>query len=210
MWSSNKPVRLLTGGRNVAWRSGRGFTLLELTIVVIIISLLVAIAIDRLLKLQVQAERAAMQGVLGNLQSAMALTISEHIARDRIAALRQYVHSNPMALLASPPINYLGSFRNAPAHPEGASWWFEQNSNSLAYLVLNKDYFQAKNTKNGVIKFKIEAVYVDKNGNRRFDRHDELKGLQLRPTEPYRWLPTSRGAAIADKDRTPQIPSSGK
>ena len=165
----------------------KGFSLLELLIVIIIISTLLGFAIEKLLKLQVQAERSSMEGMIGTMQSAIALTISEHIAKDKIPELRKYLNSNPMALLADTPINYLGQFEDSPENPEPASWWYEQNSHTLVYFALNQDHFVTQSGHKGQTKFKIVAVYDDNNHNERFDRGDALKGLRLSPLTKYHW-----------------------
>jgi len=168
-----------------------GFSLLELVIVIIIISTLLGFAIDKLLKLQVQAERSSMEGMIGILQSAISLTISEHIAKGKIPALKKYLHSNPMQLLADTPVNYLGSFESQPEDPEPASWWYEQKSHSLVYFVLNQEHFVTESTdlsEKRQAKFKIVAVYDDNNSNGRFDRGDALKGMRLSPVTKYHWI----------------------
>ena len=164
-----------------------GFSLLELVVVIIIISVLLAIAIDRLMKLQVVAERAAMETVIGHLQSAIGLTISEHIAKDRIPELNNYIDSNPMALLADTPVNYLGSFPGKPKNMETGSWWYDTNSRTLVYHVGNPQNFLSEGPENGLAKFKIRPVYDDNNHNGRFDNGDTLVGLKLTPLARYRW-----------------------
>ena len=165
-----------------------GFSLLELVVVIIIISVLLAIAIDRLMKLQVVAERAAMETVIGHLQSAIGLTISEHIAKDRIPELNNYIDSNPMALLADTPVNYQGSFAQPPKYLETGSWWYDTNSRTLVYHVGNPQNFLSEGPENGLAKFKIRPVYDDNNHNGRFERGDTLVGLKLTPLARYRWL----------------------
>jgi len=165
-----------------------GFSMLELVVVIIIISVLLAIGISKLMKLQVQAERSAMENVIGTLQSAIALTISEHIAKDQIPQLRKYIGSNPMALLATQPINYKGSFPEKPKELESASWWYNTTNRALYYQVSNREYFSTQGNEKGVTKFKILPVFDDINSNGRFDRRDVLKGLRLSPMAEYRWL----------------------
>ena len=165
-----------------------GFSMLELLVVIIIISVLLAIALDRLMKLQVVAERAAMENIVGHLQSAISLTIGEHIAKDKIPDLDKYINSNPMELLADAPVNYLGSFAETPKNIETTSWWYDTTSKSLVYHVGNPEYFQSEGQENGVAKFKIRPVYDDNNHNGRFDRGDTLVGLKLTPLAKYRWL----------------------
>jgi len=168
-------------------RQPKGFSLLELLIVIIIISTLLGFAIARLLKLQVQAERSSMEGMVGIMQSAIALTISEHIAKDKISRLAKYVNSNPIKLLTEPPHNYLGSFEGRPDDPEHASWWYDKSSNTLCYFVLNHEHVRTESRDKRLIKFKIMAVYDDNNSNGRFDPGDVLIGLRLAPVSKYRW-----------------------
>jgi len=168
--------------------SQAGFSMLELVVVIIIISTLLAIGINKLMKLQVQAERSALENIIGTLQSSIALTISEHVAKDRIPQLEKYISSNPMDLLASQPLNYKGSFAGKPKNMESASWWFDTRSRYLYYQVANRDYFSTAGEEKGAIKFKILAVYDDNNRNGRFDKGEQLKGLRLKPSVPYKWL----------------------
>ncbi len=165
-----------------------GFTYLELVIVILIISGLLYFAIERLLKLQVVAERAAVEQIIGQLQSAIALTIGEHIVNHDIKGLRRYVSTNPMNLLSETPLNYLGKFASQPEPIEKASWWYDQTRHYLVYQVANKHYFQSDGPEKSVILLKIRPVYDDINSNRRFDRRDVLKGLKLRPQFSYKWL----------------------
>ena len=166
----------------------QGFTLLELVVVLIIISGLLAFAFDRLLKLEVQAERAAMEQVIGNLKSALALTIGKHIATDDIPGLRKYLDTNPMDLLADTPPTYLGSYVGQPPKlANGANWYYDQSSQSLVYVTGNPAYFQSEGTEKSVTRLKILPVYDDKNGNGRFDAGDSLAGLKLAATAPYHW-----------------------
>lgn len=174
--------------KHTSIRQQRGFSLLELLVVIIIVSVLLAVAIDRLMRLQVVAERAAMEAIVGHLQSAIALTISEHVAKDRIRELEKYIDSNPMELLADTPVNYLGSFAEAPQNAETASWWYNTSSKTLVYHVANSAYFQSEDPEKSVTKFKIRSVYDDINRNGRFDRGDKLVGLRLSPLARYRWL----------------------
>ena len=169
-------------------RRQQGFTLFELVVVIVIISGLLAFAFDRLLKLEVQAERAAMEQVIGNLKSAIALTIGKHIASDDIPGLRRYIESNPMDLLAETPQTYLGSFAEQPPKlAKGVNWYFDQHSRALVYVTGNPQYFFSEGPIKSVTSLKIIPVYDDNNRNGRFDAGDSLAGLKLAATAPYHW-----------------------
>jgi prepilin-type N-terminal cleavage/methylation domain-containing protein len=166
-------------------RRQRGFTLLELTVVVIIISGLLYFALDRLLKLEVQAERASMQQLIGIINSAIGMTISKHIAEGDIPSLRNYIDSNPMDLLAQTPPTYLGSFAGPPPHlGKGVHWYFDQTRHTLVYVTGSPEYFFSESPESGQIAFKLVGVYDDNKASKQFAA---LVGLRLAATAPYHW-----------------------
>src|SRR3989338_8292128 len=90
------------------WSRYRGFSLFELLVVIVIVSILMVIAISRLLALQVDAERVVMESTVGALRSGLGIKVAESIVKQKVATLPVYEGSNPMNLLAEVPGNYLG------------------------------------------------------------------------------------------------------
>lgn len=168
----------------------RGFTLLELVVVISIISILFVVAVDKLLKLEVEAERVSVLQLQGILQSALALQIAAHVARDELPKLNRFIASNPMALLAETPVNYLGARRAVdPATIKGGHWYYAEDEQSLVYRVKNADYFRTPLPGPARIRFRILPVYDDNNGTGRYEAAgDTLKGLSLTSLEAYTWL----------------------
>jgi prepilin-type N-terminal cleavage/methylation domain-containing protein len=191
------------GGRAMpgAFAEGRvrGFTYLELVVVIAIISTLLYVAMDRFLQLQVTAEQAVVDQTVGNLQSALALTIAEHVAHDDIPGLKQYVGGNPVRLLAQTPLNYHGYLAGAHTELPGGAWYYRTDTKSLIYKVANPEYFTSVDNDLAEITFKIYPVYDDNNHNGRFDAGDTLKGLTLRSVHPYRWLREARQLPVSTK-----------
>ena len=163
--------------------------MLELVIVIALISILLVLAVSRLLALQVDAERVAMNTVVGVLRSAIGIKVAESIVRQDIDGLPSLVGSNPMDRLAELPSNYLGEKDGVdPATLEDGNWYFDIGSGSLVYLVRNKGYFTGGLQNPPRARMAIRLVYNDRNGNSAFDAGvDAIEGLRLAILEPYAW-----------------------
>lgn len=168
----------------------RGFSLLELVIVIVIISVLLAVAISRLLALQVDAERVAMETVAGVIRSAIGIKIAEHIVNQDVPGLARLVGSNPMDRLAELPGNYLGVQDGVnPATLADGNWYYDRREGTLVYLVRNTGFFRGGLDNPPRVRFAIRLVYADRNGNGTFDPGiDRIEGLKLAPLEPYQWV----------------------
>ncbi|MEK6771157.1 MAG: prepilin-type N-terminal cleavage/methylation domain-containing protein [Pseudomonadota bacterium] len=168
----------------------RGFSLLELVIVIVIISVLLAVAISRLLALQVDAERVAMETVAGVIRSAIGIKIAEHIVNQDVPGLARLAGSNPMDRLAEVPGNYLGVQDGVnPATLADGNWYYDRREGVLVYLVRNTGFFRGGLDNPPRARFAIRLVYSDRNGNGVFDPGiDRIEGLRLAPLEPYQWV----------------------
>ncbi len=167
----------------------RGFTLFELIVVISIISTLFVFAAERLMKLAVQAERAQVEQTIGVLKSALAMEIAAHVARDTIPELTKWVGANPMDLLADPPKTYLGALDHPdPASIEGGHWYFDRQAGYLVYRVYNEREFVTTLPGPKRIRWRLEPVFEDRNGNGRLDPGQEaLAGLRLAAQEKFKW-----------------------
>lgn len=167
----------------------KGFSLLELVIVIVIISVLMVLAISRMLALMVDAERVAMESVAGTLRSAIGMKVAESIVRSKVKDLPAFEGSNPMALLAETPHNYLGELDGVdPARLENGNWYFDKRDKTLVYLVRNKGFFTGGQPNPSRARFAMRLDYSDSNGNGVFDQgKDVIGGLRLSPVEKYSW-----------------------
>jgi type II secretory pathway pseudopilin PulG len=166
----------------------KGFTYLELVVVIILISTLLYFAMDRLLQLQATAEKAAIEQTVGAVQSAIAMQIAGHIAKGRIPALQGLVGTNPFELLAERPKQYR-VVKGPEAEREVApgTWYYDTASHTLGYRVVNRKYFRTTGPLADHIKFKLLAVYDDSNGNGRRDADEPLQGLRLGTLYAFSW-----------------------
>ncbi len=165
-------------------RSGqRGFTLLELAVVVVIVSILVFLALGKYLELLVDVERSTMEYNLGSLRSAVTLQMAERLVKGDQAGAASLVGSNPMRYLTEAPGNYLGEFDSPdPEAMEPGSWFFDRKAKVLHYRVKNDRYFEPGLPPPPQARFEVRAV-LGGEGDAAY-----LAGVTLAPLEPYSWL----------------------
>jgi prepilin-type N-terminal cleavage/methylation domain-containing protein len=167
----------------------RGFSLLEMIIVVIAIALLFTVAVNRLLQHRLEAEIVSIEMMLGTLRSAMSIEIARRITRGDVTVLEEASGANPMNYLAETPYNYIGELDNPdPASIEPRQWYFDTSSGLLVYRVLHENYFDSPLPGPARARFRVRLVYLDRNDNGDFEANiDQIQGLRLVANEPYRW-----------------------
>ena len=176
-------------------RAERAFSLLELLIVIVVVGLLLAVAIDRLLKVRYEAERAMVQSVTSALRSALYLEFAAAATSGRLARLDSAAGSNPMALLAERPETYAGEFFGAdPALFEPGTWYFDTRDRALVYTVRFPERFVTPLAGPPRARLRVEPDYDDLDRNGRFDPgRDPVRGLKLVAVESFRWKTDAGG-----------------
>jgi prepilin-type N-terminal cleavage/methylation domain-containing protein len=171
-----------------ARRRYRGFSLLELVVVIAIIGILLAVAIDRLLPYIDEAERVGVVTFESQLQSALMVAAAKRIAGGRAASVVEFDRSNPLQLMLEAPDNYVGELRDADGVPR-RSWYFDLRTRRLVYhkgrpFGLQSDRDELENP-----EFEVRVAYTDRNGNGQFEPGtDELWGVRLLRAAGAAWL----------------------
>ena len=160
----------------------RGFTLLELAVVVTIISFLMVVAIEKIWALRTEAERAAVAQVVGALRSALGLEVARRFVREGLDSIPELVDSNPMELLAQRPAGYQGEVENAdPSAFGGGEWFFDPMAGILTYMVRFQGSFDTE-LMPARLRFRVALRYRDLNGSGTYEEGvDDISGLDLEP-----------------------------
>ena len=138
-------------------RGQRGFTLLELAVVVSIIGILAGALLSRINLYQQRAEMAAMDTVVGVMRSALGMKFAQLVATGRNAEIGKLATMNPMDLLAQKPANYAGEYylpQNIKISP--GNWYFNRKELLLVYIARTGATFQVATPKQ--YRYKIELV----------------------------------------------------
>ena len=163
----------------------RGFSLFELVVVILLIGVLMSFAMDRLMRVQVDAERVSVQYVIGALDSALSLQVAEIVVRQGLGAIRSLQDQNPMGFLSKTPVNYFGTRKDdAVDRPRESGWYFDTDKKILVYTVKNTKYFHSSVEGRPRIRLQLELVYQDAGDS----ENKSIRGIRLESLDEYNWL----------------------
>ena len=170
-----------------------GFNQFEMVIVIILISILGSIALNRMWAWRSEVENTLIKTVSGNLRSALGLKTAELALQNKLADLPKLAGSNPFDLLVQKPAQYLGSLPDD--HPDTQKtgiWYFSPTQKALIYTIRFTDEFKTNLSGQPRVRLKIQFIYTDTNHNRRYDAGiDGIAGLNLISPDKYKWVNTN-------------------
>jgi len=170
------------------WRASKGFTLLELIVVVCIVALLATALLSRVWFYQEQAEKTAMVEVAGVIQSELLMRYGQMMIHGAEAQIPALATDNPMSWLAKAPRNYAGEFfASEPGALVPGSWVFDLKSHELIYTLDRTDFFVPASDGKKWIRYRVKLMYEPFPGVPA-EAQKRLAGVLFEPVEPYKWL----------------------
>lgn len=171
--------------RGVNSSKHRGFTLFELVVLSVLISILAMVLLNRLIYYQELAEKADMEFKAAELKSGLRMRMAKLLIEGRAQEYGSLAQENPFDWLEKMPGNYVGqiadgNFKTIPA----GNWYFDTASHTLVYLVKHGDYFKPDSTGEKRVRFQVKLVRnppgvgVDQ----------PFASVNLALVEPYQWF----------------------
>jgi prepilin-type N-terminal cleavage/methylation domain-containing protein len=165
----------------------RGFSLVELVVVVVVVSIISAVLLDRIKFYQVKAEKTAMEATAAAIRAALHMRMAAYLAHGREQDLPRLASGNPMELLATTPENYAGAFDRAGAEsvPEG-NWYLDLSNQTLVYKVRYGQGFVPDSNGRKEVRFRAVVEY----GLLEDPVLPALKGIKIvdfSPVTTYTW-----------------------
>jgi len=161
----------------------RAFTLIELIVVIVIISVLATVAMHRLTVYQELAEKTAMESTLSIIKTGLQIRLAELIIANRQREAKQLETDNPMQWLVEKPANYGGAYHQ-PA--EGGNWYYDEGQRELVYVVHTGEFLTTEATDGEKqLRFRVELLkgYVETART----KVETVTGVTLAPVHPYSW-----------------------
>lgn len=161
----------------------RGFVLLELVVALLIISVLIAVLLDRFRFYQEKAEQATMEYTLQAIKTGLQIRLAELIITRRQQEATQLEVENPTQWLSKMPADYAGDYSEPP---QSGAWYYDVPVRQLVYVPHNNTHLEVART-GGVkqLRFSIKIVkyHMVINGS----QVDGVAAVRLVPVYPYRW-----------------------
>jgi general secretion pathway protein G len=173
--------------------SSKGFTLLELIIVISVISILAAELLKRVPDYQELAEKSVVEQTAGAMQSALTMRVGSLMVHGAATTkeLNALAADNPINWLQPKPSNYAGEFFDpAPDTVKPGQWMFDLKTRELIYVPDHTRYFTPGADGKKWIRFHVKLVYESPVGVSRGKK--EIASTLFEPTEPYHWSTRER------------------
>ncbi len=164
-------------------RRETGFSLLELAVVAVVLSILLGVFLERLTYYQAAAERAHFDSTLRLYKTALQIRLAELIVERREGEARTLEVENPTRWLSEKPTNYAGDY---PESPAPGTWYFDARTQELVYVVNSSRGLELE-IHSGVkqLRFRVKIAY--QNVHAGAQRIQGISGIFLQPSSAYRW-----------------------
>jgi len=166
----------------------RGLTLLEFTLIAIIVSVLIAFALERIAAVRVHMERAAIEYNVARMREVLALEFAERVVNNRLGRLPEGRALNPLAH-EGVVANYTGTRELPPAgRREPGRWYYDRAIDNVVYVPRYPEAIEWPDAGPRLLRWRTVPRWKDVDGDGEFDRGvDRLIGLELVRQDGAAW-----------------------
>ncbi len=160
----------------------KGFTLLELCISLLVIFILYGVLSFYLGRLAESSERAAVYGVLGQLQQQISLKLARYYIAGTPHEAEAMINQNPFTWMPETLANYGGEISDANEVKEGF-WYFDPTERQMVYFLQRNEFLRVEELPSKELKFmlKLTGVSADNIGS------THSYGVKIDPVKPFTW-----------------------
>jgi general secretion pathway protein G len=168
-------------------RGSRGFTLVELVVVISVVAIMSTIALDRLFWYQSQAEKTAMEYNATMIKSGLWMSAASLMMAERTSDIPTLATNNPINLLAEKPANYLGEIDGTKTETlDGGNWFYDTSKHQVIYVVGHRSFFEPEITDDFTIRYGMKVLYGEME-LAQGKKVSYIAGITLVPLTKYTW-----------------------
>ncbi|WP_415902339.1 type II secretion system protein [Neptuniibacter sp. QD29_5] len=155
-----------------------GFSLLELTVSIFIITVLMASALQRLELLIEDVERVSFEGSRDNIQAQITLKVAYWFAEQQVVSPDEIAKQNPVDLIQHKPLNYAGELAFSELrNVAGEHWYFVTDKRWLVYKAKRTSNLKNEFMQADLIPYRVEVGLQDSKADKGLAIEAKLKPL---------------------------------
>ena len=169
-------------------RRQRGLTLLEFTLIAIIVSVLIALALARIAGMRIHMERAAVEHNVARMREALAIQFAELVVESRLDEVPQFAGANPLERYGVTE-SYTGVRRLPPDNERTpGQWYFDTAIGNVVYVPRYPGALEWPDGQPRLLRWRVRPDWVDVDGDGELDRgSDRVLGIDLVRVDDARW-----------------------
>ena len=166
----------------------------ELALVVLVLGVLIYMFTQRVRQAEAEWERTSVELMQRQIQNSLTIMKMTAMTQGRYVDIARWAGANPFELMQFKPGNYAGeTAKDDPAQIPAGNWYYDRGDGALIYKVSQGGYLRTDLPGVPRIRFRLDVVYQDVNGNQRYDSGiDRFEGLSLHALDKYEWLENGR------------------